>query len=185
MPLNITARHVELTDEDRRHINNKVERFRKLAVGDRISVLDVIIDSQKNLYSVEVVVKASRFGATGTVTKGDLRAAIDDAMAKVERQLRKQLDKKRTRKRHSREARDRHRVTLTLPVAAGSPDETDVGRRIVRSQQIATKPMSIEEAAEQLEIEAGSFVVFVNAETDRINIIHRLEDGRFGLIEPT
>lgn len=181
MPLNITARHVDLQDEDRAHIEGKVDRFRKLAVHDQISVLNVVVDSQKNQYTVEVVVKASRFGATGTETNADLRTAIDGVMSKVERQLRKQLDKKRTKKRHTRE---RDRVTLTVPVAGPAPDDTDQGRRIVSSQRIATKPMSIEEAAEQLEIEAGSFLVFVNAETDKINIIHRLEDGHFGLIAP-
>ena len=183
MPLQITARHVELSDDDRAHIEAKVDRFRKLA--EEISVLDVIVDLQKALYTVEVVVKARLFSATGSETHTDLRAAIDRVMSKVERQLRKQIDKKRSQKRHSREARDRRSVTLTLPLLPEAALESGEDRRIVYTRRIAAKPMSVEEAAHQLEIEAGSFLVFTNAETDKINIIHRREDGHFGLIEPS
>ena len=72
-----------------------------------------------------------------------------------------------------------------VPVTGESRAAAEPDRRIVRSRQIATTPMSVEEAAEQLEIAAGSFLVFTNAETDAINIIHRLDDSNFGLIEPS
>lgn len=185
MPLRITARNVGLSNEDRDHIEARVDRFRKLAVGDQISVLDVVLAKQKGLFTVEVVVKASRFNAAGKETDGDLRAAIDRVMGKVERQLRKQLDKRRTQKRHPREGQDRHAVTLTMSFTTGSSPEVEEEYRIVRTERIASKPMSVEEAAEQLEVATGSFLVFRNAETDQVNIIYRLEDGNFGLIEPS
>jgi len=183
MPLQITARHIELSDDDRAHIEAKVDRFRKLA--EEISVLDVIVDAQKGLYTVELVVKARLFNATGSETHTDLRRAIDRVISKVERQLRKQISKKRSQKRHSREARNRRSVTLTLPVLSEAALAGGEGRRIVRTQRIAAKPMSVEEAADRLEVEAGSFLVFTNAETEAINIIHRRDDGHFGLIEPS
>jgi putative sigma-54 modulation protein len=183
MPLQITARKLDLSDEMRQHIEERVDRFRKLAVNDKISVLDVVITEQKGQYQVEVVVKASRFGATGKITGKDLRGAIDTVMTKVEKQLRKQLDKKRSQKRHSREVRDRRDVTLTVSFDPGPDLEPEVG--IIQTERIATKPMSVEEAAEQLEMEAGSFRVFTNAETERINIIYRRDDGHFGVIEPS
>lgn len=185
MPLQITARKVELSGDMRRHIEGRADRFRKLAVNNKISTLDVVVTGQKGLFTVEVVVKASRFNATGKETDKDLRAAVDHVMAKVERQLRKQLDKKRAQKRHSREVRERRDTTVILSFAPGpSEPEADLEHRIFRTQQIAVKPMSVEEAAEQLEVEAGSFRVFTNAETERINIIYRREDGHFGVIEP-
>ena len=183
MPLQITARHVELSDDDSAHIEIKADRFRKLA--EQISVLDVIITSQKGHYTVEVIVKARLFNATGSLTPDFLRCAFDRFMSKVERRLRKQIDKRRSQKRHSREARNRHDVTLTLSAMSEVAPMADEDRRIVRTQRIAAKPMSVEEAAEQLEIETGAFLVFTNAETETINIIHRREDGHFGLIEPT
>jgi putative sigma-54 modulation protein len=183
MPLQITARNCEISPDLRAVIETKVDRFRKLV--EEISVLDVVIVSQRGKYTVEVVVKAQRFAATGRETDADLRAAIDRVMGKVERQLHKQIDKKRTMKRLPREVRERRALTLTLPMMGEATIEVDEERRIVRTRRIASKPMSVQEAADRLEIEAGSFLVFENAETERINIIFRREDGRFGLIEPS
>jgi putative sigma-54 modulation protein len=184
MPLQITARNFELSAETHAHIEAKVDRFRKLV--DQISVLDVIVTLQRRLYKIEVVVKTHCFNAAGSETDADLRAAVDRVMGKVERQLHKQIDKRRTAKRHPREVRERLAVTLTLPVLGEALSEKpEEESRIVRSHRIAAKPMSVQEAADQLEVEAGSFLVFSNADTEQINIIYRREDGRFGLIEPS
>jgi putative sigma-54 modulation protein len=188
MPLQITARHTELPHDLRALIETKAERFRKMAVADQLSVLDVIVAQQKGKFTVEVNVKAHRMEATGSVTNGDLRSAIDAVMDKVERQLRKQLDKRVDRKRHTREARARRSITLTVPFLNGlmpavEPEIED--KVIFHTSRILTKPMSVEEAAEQLEIESGAFLVFNNAETDKINIICRRDDGNFSVIEPS
>jgi len=183
MPLQITARNVEIPGEMRALIQAKADRFRKLV--DRISVLEVIIILQRGRYTIEVVVKAQRFNATGTETNHDLRAAIDRVMDKVERQLHKQIDKLRTMKRLPREVRERRALTLTLPISGETKPEIDEERRIVRTRRIATKPMSVQEAADVLAMETGAFLVFENADTEQINIIYRREDGRFGLIEPS
>jgi putative sigma-54 modulation protein len=57
-------------------------------------------------------------------------------------------------------------------------------RRIVRATRYAIKPMSIEDAALRVETGPDVFVVFRNAETDAISIVHRRKDGSLGLIEP-
>ncbi len=187
MPLQITARHTELSNDERALIETKVDRLRKLAVADRISILDVIVTQQKGKFNVEVNVKASRMEATGSVLNGDLRSAIDSAMDKIERQIRKQLDKRVDRKR--RDFRARRGVTLTVPLLNGWKPELEREEPeehvIFHSNRILTKPMAVEEAAEQLEVESGSFLVFNNAETDHINIIYRREDNHFNVIEPS
>ncbi len=182
MPLQITARNCEIAPDMRAHIEAKVDRFRKLV--DQISVLDVITTFQRGFYTVEVVVKSHIFHATGTETDADLRTAIDRVMGKVERQLHKQIDKRRTAKRQPRP--ERHlALTIPLPGVGEIAAETDEDNRIVRSRRIASKPMSVQEAADQLEADTGSFLVFYNADTEKVNILYRREDGRCGLIEPT
>jgi len=187
MPLQITARHTELSDTDRELIEKRVDRFRKIAVAEQITLLDVIVTCQKNRHAVEVHVKANRFEAAGSVTHADLRTAIDRVMDRVERQLRKQLDKCVARKRHSREVQTRRGTTVTLSFAtpAAPADADELERVIFHTQRISTKPMSVEEAAEQLDLDDDAFLVFNNAETDRINILYRRNDRHFGLIQPS
>ncbi|MCK9240802.1 sigma 54 modulation/S30EA ribosomal C-terminal domain-containing protein, partial [Desulfocurvus sp.] len=45
-------------------------------------------------------------------------------------------------------------------------------------------PMSVEEAAMQLESLGYEFLVFQNAQTERINVIYLRKNGDFGLIDP-
>ena len=56
--------------------------------------------------------------------------------------------------------------------------------KIVRSTAFAAKPMSVEEASLQLEIVPENFLVFMNQNTQAVNVIHKRKDGSHGLIEP-
>jgi putative sigma-54 modulation protein len=55
---------------------------------------------------------------------------------------------------------------------------------IVKTKQFAVKPMSPEEAVLQLELVGHDFFVFLNGETDDVNVVYRRRDGNYGLIEP-
>ena len=56
---------------------------------------------------------------------------------------------------------------------------------IVKTKQFNMKPMTAEEALLQLELIGHDFFVFVNAESDEVNVIYKRRDGNYGLIEPT
>lgn len=55
---------------------------------------------------------------------------------------------------------------------------------IVKTKQFAVKPMSPEEAVLQLELVGHDFFVFLNGETNDVNVVYRRRDGNYGLIEP-
>ena len=57
-------------------------------------------------------------------------------------------------------------------------------RRIVKVKRFDIEPMFEEDALARMEELGHSFFVFVNAETERVGILYRRNDGHFGLIEP-
>jgi putative sigma-54 modulation protein len=58
--------------------------------------------------------------------------------------------------------------------------------RVVRTEQFAIKPMFVDEAVLQMELSVNhQFMVFLNAETDKVNVLYRRRNGDFGLIQPT
>ena len=64
-------------------------------------------------------------------------------------------------------------------------EEPTAGRaRVVRTKSVAVKPMSEEEAAEQMELLGHDFFVFYNAEVGQINVLYRRKDGNYGLLQP-
>ena len=67
--------------------------------------------------------------------------------------------------------------------AVALPDEEDAV--IVKSKQFNMKPMPPEEAMLQLELIGHDFFVFVNADSDDVNVIYKRRDGNYGLIEPS
>ena len=58
------------------------------------------------------------------------------------------------------------------------------GPNVVKSKRFDLKPMSVEEAALQLELVGHDFFVFTNAETSDTNVVYKRNDGHYGLIEP-
>jgi len=71
--------------------------------------------------------------------------------------------------------------------AAGPDDEvspTPNGPRIISERRYAVKPMTAEEAAMLINGDNGNFVVFRNAENERVSVIYKRNDGNYGLIQP-
>ena len=63
------------------------------------------------------------------------------------------------------------------------PAETDEVK-IVRTKHFGVKPMFAEDACVQMELLGHAFYVFMNAETDEVNVVYKRKDGTYGLIEP-
>ena len=105
-------------------------------------------------------------------------ASLRQSSEKIEQQAQKVKGKWAERKRRGSGAR-----TVDVPanggaVTAGAP------ARIVRARSYPVKPMSVEDAALQVNTDRESFVVFRNSDTDAISILYRRKDGNLGLIEP-
>jgi putative sigma-54 modulation protein len=56
--------------------------------------------------------------------------------------------------------------------------------RIIKTNNIAIRPMSIEEAALRLDDSKNEFIVFRDLDTDRVSVIYKRRDNNLGLIAP-
>ena len=92
MQISITGRHVNVTNNVKEHVNEKLERC--LGVFPRIESVRVILDMEKRDYVSEVVVQgASHIRITSTEKSENMYDAIDRSVEHAERQMRKQRDK--------------------------------------------------------------------------------------------
>ena len=57
--------------------------------------------------------------------------------------------------------------------------------QVIKTERYPVKPMFVDEAVLQIEMSSRQFVVFLNAKTEKVNILYRRKDGGFGLMEPT
>src|SRR5436189_173518 len=93
-----------------------------------------------------------------------------------------QYGEKRTRRQAEHMAH--HHTHQPDPASVATLPEEDEAM-IVKTKQFNMKPMSDEEALLQLELIGHDFFVFVNAESDEVNVIYKRRDGQYGLIEPS
>ena len=66
-----------------------------------------------------------------------------------------------------------------------SKNETEIENEILKTSYYEMKPMAPEDAKIKLEEENNLFFTFVNIETNKVNVLFKLKDGKnYGLIEP-
>lgn len=177
MRFEYTGRHVEVSPAIRRHVE---QHFKKLdhIFNDSTLSTHVIIDVEKNRQTGEIVVNWRDHTLTAKDTNADMYMALTRAMAKIEKQALK-LKKKIIDRKQS--ARSTARIA---PEPDGRLEATPRPPRIIAARRYPVKPMTPEEAALNLSGRTDQFVVFRDADTDRLCVLYRRKDGNYGLIEP-
>jgi putative sigma-54 modulation protein len=140
----------------------------------------VVVTHERHLYRAEVTVQFYDHQLVGLCSDGDVFTALSSALDKLESQAHKQVDKFRTKHRHKEDP-----AGALTEAAAPEPETADqAAPRVFRvNHKSGRKPMTLEEAL--LEMERGrDYLVFQDAEKQRVSVLVRRRDGHFDLIEP-
>lgn len=177
MKIIFKGKHIEVTDAMRNYIEkrlNKIERH-----FDHILEVIVTLSIEKNRQIVEVTLQASRALIRAEEETDDMYASIDKVADKLERQIQKYKDKylKKSHPGTERKGLDEEGVNV-------EDIESNEIAKIVKTKRFAIKPMSVEEAAMQMDLLGHNFFVFANDNTNKVNVLYKRKDGNFGLIEP-
>ena len=177
MRLDVKGRSVSVTPEMRDYAERKMGKLAK-QLADPTHV-EVELAIEKNPSIADNHVAEATVWTKGPVLRAreaspDMRASIDQLVAKLERQV----VRYRQKARHEHE---RH-MSATRVDQPSVPSEEDAV--IVKKKQFALNPLTPEEAILQLELIGHDFFVFRNLESGEINVLYRRNDGDYGLIEP-
>lgn len=111
----------------------------------------------------------------------NMHGAIDEVVDILKKQVRRY--KNRLDKIYRKKVSFNDEVQYMLPSEEEElPNEEYV--KIERIKKFAMKPMDPEEAAMEMELLNHTFYVFLNSETDEVNVIYKRKNGSYGLIEP-
>ena len=177
MKIIFKGKHIEVTDAMRNYIEkrlNKIERH-----FDHILEVIVTLSVEKNRQIVEATLQASRALIRAEEETDDMYTSIDKVADKLERQIQKYKEKYFQKPHPSSE-----RKGLVNEGVNVEDSESDKIAKIVRTKRFAIKPMSVEEAAMQMDLLGHNFFVFANDNTNKVNVLYKRKDGNFGLIEP-
>ncbi len=174
-------------------VGEQVKEYARAKLGklDRYlpALKDAIVEvgrekSSAGRYVVQVTVNSN-----GTFLRVEERAAeplvaIDQASSALSRQIERHKQRLYRRKdiRAVREARKADEEEALAPEQPPAEEEETILGGVVRVKRFPIKPMSAEEALEQMELLGHTFFLFRDSDTDAYSVIYRRRDGDYGLI---
>ncbi len=177
MQLAVTFRHMEPSEALKGYVQERTGRLVKYI--DKPLEAQVTLTVNKFRQIVDVVINANGIRIAGQESHDDMYAAVDLVMEKIERQVKKYREKIRRHKPAPGKELMWRRDTYEI-----ESFEDDREPVVVHTDNYFVKPMSIDEAAMQMELSHQDFLVFNNASTQMVNVLYRRKDGNYGLIVP-
>ena len=176
MKFEYTGRHVEVTEALRSHVEEHFNRLNHLFDGDNAKA-HVIIEVEKGRHRSEIVVKWRKDVLTANTKNSDMYQSLSQTIAKIEKQALKLKNKVIDKSHRAKRASEIAPVENEVQPAPRTP-------RVINSNTYAVKPLTADEAVLQLSDEENQFIVFRNADDERISVLYKRKDGNYGLIAP-
>ena len=177
MRLTITARNMSVTPAITKRIEKKTGTMGRYLWPE--TEMQIKMRKEKNdRRIVEITVPMGKNVILRSESSADdnLFLAIDKALAKMERQIRKH------RTKLGKNLRDEAFAEMPEYIEEDLAEEEE--RKVVRRKTFPVRPMSVEDAAIEMELLGHSFFAFINIDTDRTNVLYLRKDGNLGLLEP-
>ncbi|MFR3835416.1 MAG: ribosome hibernation-promoting factor, HPF/YfiA family [Eubacterium sp.] len=176
MKIKIFGKNIEVTEGIKGAVEEKLGKLDKYFSEE--TKADVTLSVNRNDQKVEVTIPVKGGIIRAEEVSEDMYASIDMVEETIERQLVKYKNKLVDKKKS-------YRDNFTNDyIEADYEDEDEDAVKIVRTKSFGIKPMDAEEACIQMELLGHNFFVFLNAETDEVNVVYKRKGGTFGLIEP-
>jgi putative sigma-54 modulation protein len=180
MRLELTGRHLAVTPGMRALVEERIDHTLRWLNDSALSA-HVVLTRERARIRAEVTLHARRERFLhGQATGQNVELAINAAADKVDQQARKLKGKRDGRKRGPSAIK----AAPEISDAAVARPAARPRRRIIRARTYEVKPMSVEDAAVEIDDAADGFIVFRNSATDAVTVLYRRADGNLGLIEP-
>jgi putative sigma-54 modulation protein len=175
MKISVTFRNTEGDNWQKEYVAEKLDKLKKYI--DNPVDARVILSVEKFRNTAEINLMADGLNINSREEEKEMVLAIDNAIEKIERQLKKRKEKIRGFKNNT-----------TRNGEAESELQAEEGEelpeaKVVEIRKVVLKPMSIDDAVMEMETTKNRFVIYRDALTENVNVIYRREDGKFALLD--
>lgn len=173
MKIKITGKELKITEAMNDYVERKLDKIDKYFEEANA---EVTLRTEKNEQIAEIYVTANGENYRAVTENKDMYASIDKDIDILEGQIRKAKTKR------EKTIKDMSIKTMEIkdaPIA-------EIKDEVIKTSYYEIKPMLPEDAVLKLkEKPSHNFLVFINVETGKVNVIHKLKDGKnYGLVEP-
>lgn len=190
----IVGKHIEVTDALRNYVWEKLSRIERIA--DQIIDVHVVLDAQKLEKSCSILMNFIRFQIKVQADKGNMYEAIDKAVDRVTKLIRRYKTKLQS-------YRNKHLSTVDIHVNVIQPlkdnlrainDEIEAENvkeeaeklemhKVVAQETMPLKTLTQDEAIMKMEITSDPFMIYRSEEDQKLKVIYRREDENYGLVQ--
>ena len=171
----IVGRNIEVTPGLRAAVEEKIGKLDKYFNPD--TEVHVTLSVEKDRQKIEVTIPVKGSIIRSEQVSNDMYVSIDLVEEIIERQIRryrkKLIDKKQAAQSFSQ-----------LFIEEAEEAEAEDAINIVKTKRFGMKPMFPEDACVEMELLGHNFYMFLNAETDQVNVVYKRKNHTYGLIEP-
>ena len=173
MRFTINGKNIEVTQSLRSAVESKIGKLERYFTQD--TEAHVMLSVEKGRQKIEVTIPVKGGIIRAEEANEDLNTAFDRGDDAIERQL----------KKYKTKLTDKRQAGGSLePAFLEDVDTEEEEIKIVKTKKFDIKPMYAEDACVQMELLGHSFYVFINAETDQVNVVYKRKGDTYGLIEP-
>ena len=176
MKFTFACKKVALNDSNKEYAEKKISKLDRYFPEEADAFVTFAVE-KKNRCVVELTIRAANgtlFRAQEEDPDGDMRGAIDEAVAFIDRRI---------RKNKTRLARNLRPDALTSNIPAEFDVVEEPEYHLVRTKHFAVKPMSTEEAILQMNLLEHEFFAFKNeSEGGAFSVVYRRNNGGYGLM---
>ncbi len=172
MKVTITSKNFNASQRLKDNIESKFEKLDKYFSSDIIS--NIMLSQEKGRQKIEATINAG-----GTIFRAEEVAdEVYESVDKIIDKLASQMSRFKAKlvKKHKGQG-------IKYEAIPEYDHEDDIN--IVRTKKFELVPMDVDEAIVQMELLQHTFFVFLNMETDSVNVVYRRKDGNYGLLETT
>lgn len=174
MRITITGRNIELTEGLKAAVEDKLGKLERYFTPDTEVYVTLSVEKERQKIEVTIPVKGNYIRSEQV--SNDMYVSIDLVEEVIERQLKKYRTKIATKQQNAESVFKKEFLE--------KPEEEDEEIKIIRTKKFGIKPMYPEDACVQMELLGHDFFVFMNAETEEVNVVYKRKGNTYGLIEP-
>ena len=174
MRYKITGRNINVTPGLKAAVEEKIGKLERYFNQD--TEVNITLTVEKDRQKIEVTIPVKGTIIRAEQESNDMYVSIDLVEEVIERQLRKYKNKLVAKNQEG------NNFSKTLFETEESIEDGEV--KIVRTKRFGIKPMYPEDACVQMELLGHNFFVFLNAETEEVNVVYKRKGNTYGLIEP-
>ena len=174
MRYTITGRNIEVTPGLKAAVEKKIGKLEHFFTPDTEVVVTLSVEKERQKIEVTIPVKGNIIRSEQV--SNDMYVSIDLVEEVIERQLKKYRTKLVTKQQNA--------AAVFKQDFLDEKSEDDEEIKIIRTKKFDMKPMYPEDACVEMELLGHDFYVFINAETEDVNVVYKRKGNTYGLIEP-